>query len=104
VKTGTSSGFRDGWCVGFNRAHTVAVWAGNLDGKPMAEVLAVKAAAPLWSAIMHRLYEQGDEALPPIEPSEKLRSLDVAAETGLSTRPGEPAVQITWVPRSAPRI
>lgn len=92
VKTGTSSGFRDGWCVGFNRAHTVAVWAGNLDGKPMAEVLAVKAAAPLWSAIMHRLYEQGDEALPPIEPSEKLRSLDVAAETGLLPRPGEPAV------------
>lgn len=93
VKTGTSSGFRDGWCVGFNRRHTVAVWAGNLDGKPMAEVLAVKAAAPLWSAIMHRLYEQGDEALPPIEPSEKLRPLDVAAETGLLPRPGEPAVR-----------
>ncbi|MGC2579816.1 MAG: transglycosylase domain-containing protein, partial [Terrimicrobiaceae bacterium] len=40
VKTGTSSGFRDGWCVGFNKDRTVAVWAGNLDGRPMNEALA----------------------------------------------------------------
>src|SRR4029450_3570080 len=33
AKTGTSSGFRDGWTVGFNREHTVAVWAGNFDGR-----------------------------------------------------------------------
>jgi penicillin-binding protein 1C len=93
VKTGTSSGFRDGWCVGFNRRHTVAVWAGNLDGKPMDEVLAVRAAAPLWSAIMHRLYERGDEPLPELQPAAGLQSLEVAAETGLLPRPGEPTVK-----------
>ena len=37
VKTGTSSGFRDKWCVGFDGRHTVAVWAGHFDGRPMAE-------------------------------------------------------------------
>jgi penicillin-binding protein 1C len=93
VKTGTSSGFRDGWCVGFNRRHTVAVWAGNLDGKPMDEMLAVRAAAPLWSALMHRLYERGDEPLDPPTPGDFLRTVEVAAETGLLPRPGERTVR-----------
>jgi Membrane carboxypeptidase/penicillin-binding protein PbpC len=102
VKTGTSSGFRDGWCVGFNRDHTVAVWAGNLDGQPMAEMLAVRAAAPLWSAIMRHLYERGDEPLPDPAPSEKLQSLDVAAETGLLPRAGEPVVREWFLAGTAP--
>jgi penicillin-binding protein 1C len=55
VKTGTSSGFRDGWCVGFSKDHTVAVWAGNLDGRQMGELLAVRSAAPLWAAVMKSL-------------------------------------------------
>lgn len=92
VKTGTSSGFRDGWCVGFSGRHTVAVWAGNLDGKPMAEVLAVRSAAPLWAAVMRRLYELGDDPVPLPEVSESLRTVTVAAETGLLPRPGEPVV------------
>jgi penicillin-binding protein 1C len=92
VKTGTSSGFRDGWCVGFNGRHTVAVWAGNLDGKPMAEVLAVRSAAPLWAAVMRRLYERGDEPVSLPQESETLRPLPVAAETGLLPRDGEPVV------------
>ena len=36
AKTGTSSGFRDAWTVGFDKEHTVAVWAGNFDGSPDA--------------------------------------------------------------------
>ncbi len=92
VKTGTSSGFRDGWCVGFNKTHTVAVWAGNLDGTAMSEVLAVRSAAPLWAAIMRHLYTLGDEPVPGLQESETLRSVQVAAETGLLPREGEPTV------------
>ena len=55
AKTGTSSGFRDTWTVGFDKEHTVAVWAGNFDGRPMRDTLAVQAATPLWAAIMQEL-------------------------------------------------
>ena len=93
VKTGTSSGFRDGWCVGFSKDHTVAVWAGNLDGRQMGELLAVRSAAPLWAAVMKSLYAAGDRAWPEISETPILHSVDVAAETGLLTRPGEPVVR-----------
>ena len=93
VKTGTSSGFRDGWCVGFNKNHTVAVWAGNLDGRPMGEVLAVRSAAPLWAALMRSLYAAGDRPWPQLEESPSLRAVEVAAETGLLPRPSEPVVR-----------
>ena len=33
-KTGTSSDFRDNWCVGFTREITVGVWVGNFDASP----------------------------------------------------------------------
>ena len=89
VKTGTSSGFRDGWCVGFNGKHTVAVWAGNLNGKPMAELLAVRSAAPLWAAVMRHLYAKGDTPVSDPKESDSLRRIEVAAETGLIPRAGE---------------
>src|SRR5213592_4441000 len=55
AKTGTSSGFRDAWTVGFNKEHTVAVWIGNFDGRPMRDTFAVRSASPLWAAMMHEL-------------------------------------------------
>ncbi len=35
-KTGTSSDFRDNWCVGFTREITVGVWVGNFDASSAA--------------------------------------------------------------------
>jgi penicillin-binding protein 1C len=102
VKTGTSSGFRDGWCVGFNADHTVAVWAGNLDGRPMRELLAVRSAAPLWAAIMRSLYAVGDRPWPQLKESPSLHAADVAAETGLLPRPDEPVVREWFLPGTEP--
>jgi penicillin-binding protein 1C len=83
VKTGTSSGFRDAWTVGFNRDHTVAVWTGNFDGRPMRDTFAVRAASPLWAAIMHELLRRGDRALEPLRESEQLVNREVCARTGM---------------------
>jgi penicillin-binding protein 1C len=80
VKTGTSSGFRDAWTVGFDKEHTVAVWAGNFDGRPMRDMLAVRAAAPLWANVMHYLL-RNDRPVDP--PSTTLIRRDVCATTGL---------------------
>ena len=57
VKTGTSSGYRDTWTVGFTRDYTVAVWAGNFNGTAMRRVAGVTGAGPLWNRIMLHLYE-----------------------------------------------
>jgi penicillin-binding protein 1C len=104
VKTGTSSGYRDRWCVGFDREHTVAVWAGNLDGKSLGEILAVRAAAPLWASMLRHLLAHGDHPLPAPQPSKNLLALDVAAETGLLPRPGEPTVREWFLPGTAPTL
>jgi penicillin-binding protein 1C len=80
VKTGTSSGFRDAWTVGFDKEHTVAVWAGNSAGRPMRDTLSVRSAAPLWAAIMHDLL-RNDHPVPP--PATKLVKREICAATGL---------------------
>jgi penicillin-binding protein 1C len=67
AKTGTSSGFRDTWTVGFDKEHTVGVWAGNFDGRPMRDTFAVRAATPLWAAIMQELLRRDHPLDPPGE-------------------------------------
>jgi penicillin-binding protein 1C len=80
AKTGTSSGFRDAWTVGFDKEHTVAVWIGNSDGRPMRDTLAIQCAAPLWAAIIHELL-RNDHPLPPVTNAVLQREICVA--TGL---------------------
>jgi penicillin-binding protein 1C len=67
VKTGTSKDMRDNWCVGFSRRYTVAVWAGNFSGFPMADVSGISGAAPVWLEIMQWLHRDrtSDEPPPP---------------------------------------
>jgi penicillin-binding protein 1C len=83
AKTGTSSGFRDAWTVGFDKEHTVAVWAGNFNGRTMRDTFAVRAAAPLWSAVMHELLRRGDHPLAPLRGTDELVRREVCADTGL---------------------
>ncbi len=94
VKTGTSSGFRDKWCVGFDGRHTVAVWAGHFDGRPLGEAVGIHAGAPLWHALVdHLLREHHDPAVPDPVLSKSLVRLDVCPLTGLLPAPeaGGPA-------------
>jgi len=80
VKTGTSSGFRDAWTVGFDKEHTVAVWIGNSDGRPMRDTLAIQCAAPLWASLMHELL-RNDHPVPPASAAVVKRV--ICAATGL---------------------
>jgi penicillin-binding protein 1C len=56
-KTGTSSDFRDNWAFGYTPEFTVGVWAGNADGRPMAQVSGVTGAAPILHDIFERLHQ-----------------------------------------------
>ena len=54
AKTGTSHAYVDNWTVGFTAERTVAVWAGNFDGRPMQGVSGITGAGPIFSRIMAR--------------------------------------------------
>lgn len=58
VKTGTSTDFRDNWCLGFTAEFTVGVWAGNLDNTPMRGISGVTGAGPIFHATMMRLHQK----------------------------------------------
>jgi len=82
AKTGTSSGFRDTWTVGFDKEHTVAVWAGNFDGRPMRDTFAIRAATPLWAAIIQELLRHDHPLDAPAEDKNLLRR-EICKTTGL---------------------
>ena len=56
VKTGTSSDFRDNWCLGFTPEFTVGVWAGNFENQPMKGISGVSGAGPVFHRTMLRLH------------------------------------------------
>lgn len=56
AKTGTSSDFRDNWCMGFTKEFTVGVWAGNFDNSPMKNLSGVSGAGPVFHRTMQRLH------------------------------------------------
>ncbi len=97
VKTGTSSGFRDTWTVGFTRDYTVAAWVGNFDGRPMRHVSGVTGAGPLWSRIMLHLHEAREPARFS-GPTGYVRR-PICAETGQRPRSGCRAVVTEWLDR-----
>jgi penicillin-binding protein 1C len=72
VKTGTSANFRDNWALGYTPHHTVGVWVGNFDGRPMQSVSGVSGAGPLFRDIMLLL-----------EKREKRRNFDFTIPAGL---------------------
>jgi len=52
AKTGTSKDYRDNWAIGYTARHTVGVWVGNFDGKPMHDVSGITGCGPLFRDIM----------------------------------------------------
>ncbi len=61
VKTGTSSDFRDNWCIGFTPEFTVGVWAGNFENQPMKNISGVSGAGP----VFHRSLVRAHRDTPP---------------------------------------
>lgn len=57
VKTGTSSDFRDNWCLGFTADVTVGVWIGNFDNTPMAGISGVSGAGPIFHRTMLAVHD-----------------------------------------------
>jgi penicillin-binding protein 1C len=57
VKTGTSTKYRDCWCVAYSPEYTVAVWVGNFQGGPTANLSGAVAAAPIVAEVVRELFK-----------------------------------------------
>lgn len=58
AKTGTSSGPKDTWLVGYTPSLLTIVWVGNNDGSNMrADADGINLAAPIWHAFMEKSLE-----------------------------------------------
>jgi penicillin-binding protein 1C len=89
VKTGTSSGYRDTWCVGSTRERTVAVWVGNADGSPTRELTGASGAGPLFADLMKRAMA-GVTARAPLWDPELLDEVEVCPLSGKLPGPACP--------------
>jgi len=81
VKTGTSTGYRDNWAIGYTPQYTVGVWVGNFDGTPMQEVSGVTGAAPMFRDIMQILATRDGSQW--YQPRETMARVEVDPLTGL---------------------
>lgn len=64
AKTGTSTGFRDGWVMGYSHQVVVGVWVGNFDGRPMRQGSGAGSAGPLFHDVMMRSMARATELWP----------------------------------------
>lgn len=108
VKTGTSEGFRDNWCVGGTGEVAVGVWCGDFDRAPMGNLSGVSGAGAVWREVMlawATLAHPGEdpsllETLPPPPPT--LVRSRVCALSGLRPTAACPATVDELLPRDAP--
>ncbi|HEY0133031.1 MAG TPA: penicillin-binding protein 1C [Nannocystis sp.] len=86
IKTGTSSGYRDTWTVGYTRERTVAVWLGNADGAPTAKLTGASGAGPLFADVMARAMRDVPQRAP-LWDAELLARVEVCPLSGLPAGP-----------------
>jgi penicillin-binding protein 1C len=102
LKTGTSSGYRDAWTVGYAKERTVAVWLGNADGSAMHGVTGAGGAGPLFADVMRRAMDDVPTRAP-LWSEELLEVADVCPLSGLRAGAGCPAsVQRRFAPAAIP--
>jgi penicillin-binding protein 1C len=101
VKTGTSSDYRDAWAIGFDYAHTVAVWMGNLNDVPMDGVTGSVGPAMVLRSVFAQLNRNQDTRGLWLSP--KLVAADICRKDG---RPADGQCQSVpewFLPGTVPR-
>lgn len=90
AKTGTSSDYRDNWCVGYTAEVTVGVWVGNFDFSRMRDVSGVSGAGPVFHRIMEQAHRRYPSSFPP--PSPGVVRVRIDQRNGLLCEDGPHAV------------
>ena len=95
-KTGTSTGPKDVWFVGFTGKYVGVVWLGNDDNRPMASgTTGGHYAAPVWHSFMSVVHtDMNIPTIPglqphPVQVAEQQRVAALKAEGALAGNPGD---------------
>ena len=86
IKTGTSTHYRDLWTVAYTREYTLAVWVGNFDGRPTADLSGAGAAAPIVADLAEALFAGSPQ--PGFKKPPGVANAEVCAFSGLNPGPG----------------
>jgi len=81
VKTGTTTDYRDAWCIGYSTKIAVGVWVGNSDNQPMEHLPGSRGAGPIWRGIMEYILKKQPAA--PFPKPDGLELVEVDATSGL---------------------
>jgi penicillin-binding protein 1C len=101
VKTGTSTGYRDAWAIGFDYAHTVAVWMGNLSDTPMDGVTGSVGPAMVLRSVFAQLNRNQETRGLWLSP--KLIAADICTKNGRAAEDRCASAPEWFLPGTAPR-
>ncbi len=60
LKTGTSFGLKDAWCIGYNPKYTIGIWIGNADSRGSPFLVGAQIASPIFVEIFDFLTKNND--------------------------------------------
>jgi len=86
IKTGTSTRYRDLWAVAYTPGYTLAVWVGNFNGRPTADLSGAGAAAPIVADLAEALFAGSPQ--PGFQKPPGVSRAEVCAFSGLKPGPG----------------
>jgi penicillin-binding protein 1C len=101
IKTGTSTDYRDSWAIGFDYAHTVAVWMGNLSDTPMDGVTGSVGPAMVLRSVFAQLNRNQDTRGLWLSP--KLVAADICTKDGRAADDQCASAPEWFLPGTAPR-
>lgn len=98
VKTGTSQGFRDAWCVAYSQKYIVGAWVGHPENAPMKRRCGADSAAMVVHKVMASLHPEemkgfSDLAFPAPQ-GHVARRIDMLS--GKAAREDTPYVALEW--------
>lgn len=98
VKTGTSSDFRDNWCIGFTPEYTVGVWAGNFENHPMKNISGVSGAGPIFHRTLVRAHKGKAATWYPRPEGGKTVIIDTRTGNRIAAGEDEENTATEWIP------
>lgn len=102
AKTGTSSGYRDGWTLGYTRERTVGVWTGNSSGAPTRKLTGAAGAGPIFAEVMRRAMRDIERRAPLVDDA-LLVEVEACPLSGLPVGDACPEAIKAKIPKSRAR-
>lgn len=83
AKTGTTTDWHDNWTIGYTSDHSLGVWVGNNNNKPMKEITGITGAAPIWHDIFLEVYKYFGSEPPPFSQPSDIKEVEICKKSGL---------------------